>query len=32
MSAEIERLIRARLAKMSDDEVERLLASSKDGD
>jgi len=32
MSAEIERLIHARLAAMTDDEAERLLASFKDGD
>ncbi len=31
MSTEIERLIHARLASMTDDEAERLLASSKDG-
>ena len=31
MATEIERLIHARLAAMSDDEAERLLASSQDG-
>ena len=31
MSVEIERLIHSRLAAMTDDEAERLLASSKDG-
>jgi hypothetical protein len=31
MSAEIERLIHARLAAMSEDEAQRLLASSGEG-
>ena len=32
MAAEIEKLIQARIAAMSDEEAERLLASSNDGD
>lgn len=32
MAAEIEKLIHARVAAMTDDEAERLLASSNDGD
>jgi hypothetical protein len=31
MSAEIEKLIHARLAAMTDDEAERMLASSQEG-
>jgi hypothetical protein len=31
MSAEIERLIHARIAAMSEDEAQRLLASSREG-